>query len=280
MPRVLIEFEPLLARQLIAQAQLNVAVGIAVALLLMIAAAVFWKMSLRAARAETALIRQRHLASLGEMSAVLAHEIRNPLTAAKGHAQLLGEQLEATAHQAEATEDHARSARAVGQVVDHLGRLEQLTSQLLDFARIGEIARAEISPAALLDDAASALAPERVQLDVELAPENWSLDGPRMTQVLSNLLHNAAQASAEDQPIEASICQQDGELIFTVRDHGGGIEPAELERIFQPFHTTRVRGTGLGLAFARRIVDLHGGRIEAANHPDGGAELRIALPPA
>ena len=75
--------------------------------------------------------------------------------------------------------------------------------------------------------------------------------------------------------------RQDGDhLLFEVRDFGRGVPPDETARIFQPFHTTRVRGTGLGLAVTRRIVELHGGTIEVHNHPDGGAVFCVRLPRA
>jgi signal transduction histidine kinase len=69
-------------------------------------------------------------------------------------------------------------------------------------------------------------------------------------------------------------------LVFTVRDHGPGIPPADLERIFEPFYTTRPTGTGLGLAVAQRIVQMHGGTLTAANDPGGGASFRMAIPRA
>ena len=98
----------------------------------------------------------------------------------------------------------------------------------------------------------------------------------RMEQVLVNVLRNAVQ-SAPDTNVDASVVEHDGSLHFMVRDRGEGItSPATL---FEPFHTTRARGTGLGLAICQRIVELHGGRIDASNHPGGGAVFEIVLPP-
>jgi two-component system, NtrC family, sensor histidine kinase HydH len=70
----------------------------------------------------------------------------------------------------------------------------------------------------------------------------------------------------------------DGSLVITVRDFGSGITPGEEKKIFSPFYTTRTTGTGLGLAVAQRVVEMHGGTIVASNHPDGGAVFRITLP--
>lgn len=267
------EFEPLAARELIERARVGVAVGSVAALVLMLAAAVFWRLSLQAARAERHLARQRHLAALGEMSAVMAHEIRNPLAAAKGHAQLLTEQLEG---------DESTSVRA-HTVVEQLERLELLTGELLDFSRTGTISRELVDPAELLAQALESVDQTRVTVDAHQAPDQWSLDPRRMGQVLTNLLRNALDVEPTEDSVEpsveATVGVADGCLLFEVRDHGPGITAEQGARIFEPFHTTRVRGTGLGLAITRRLVHLHEGTVAGANHPDGGALFRVTIPP-
>ena len=267
------EFEPLAARELIGRARLGVGVGIAAALVLMLAAAVFWRQSLGADRAERQLARQRHLAALGEMSAVMAHEIRNPLAAAKGHAQLLTEQLPA----AEPKGERAQT------VVAELERLEQLTGELLDFARTGTITRESVDPTELVAEAVAAVEGDALTLHLDDAPARWSLDPLRMGQALTNLLRNALDVEpTEEGPgggVEATVRVAGGNLVVEVRDRGPGIDPTQRAHIFEPFHTTRVRGTGLGLAITRRIVHLHGGTIVGSNHPDGGALFRVTIPP-
>jgi two-component system sensor histidine kinase HydH len=238
------------------------------ALVLMVAAFVLWRMAQQAQRAESAMARQQHLASLGEMSAVLAHEIRNPVAAAKGHAQLLAEQIP----------EDAPHRRWVDMVVEHVIRLEELTTQLLEFARTAEVEREPTSPVAIIEAAAAELEPHRITIDAGNAPKTWNLDPSRMRQVATNLLQNALQASPPDALVEVSIDQERGSLRLQFRDHGEGIPPGEEERIFEPFHTKRVRGTGLGLAVVRRIVDLHGGAVDARQHPDGGAVFVVTLP--
>lgn len=101
-----------------------------------------------------------------------------------------------------------------------------------------------------------------------------------MQQVLSNLLRNAVEASPPEGRVAATAIVEGGELLITIRDHGKGIRETDLERIFEPFYTTRARGTGLGLAIARRLVSLHGGSLTASNAPDGGALFSIRLPNA
>jgi len=234
---------------------------------LMLGAAVFWRLSRRAQVAMARLATQRHLAALGEMSAVLAHEIRNPLASLKGHAQLLAERVEG----------QAALERKVGRIVDETQRLELLTLGLLDFARTGGIERSEVDPAALLRRRAEGCA-SLVEVDDAQAPSSWRLDGPKLEQVLDNLLDNARQAAEADVPIEAKVYSRGHSLVFEVRDHGPGVPDDQRERIFDPFHTTRTRGTGLGLAVSRRIVELHGGTIEVLDAEGGGACFRVTLP--
>lgn len=268
--RVVVEFEPILAEAMTAGAARTLAVSLVAAIALMGAAGFLYRMAARAAAAEERMARQRHLASLGEMSAVLAHEIRNPLAALKGHAQLLSEGLP----------EGARERKRVDRVVHEAQRLEALTTQLLDFARSGQIQREALSPAALALDAAEAVDPARIALHAGEAPATWPLDPARMRQVLINLLTNAIQASPPDAQVELTLGEASGRLELAIRDRGAGIPPGEEERIFEPFHTTRVRGTGLGLAVARRIVELHGGSLRAENHAGGGAVFRVSIPRA
>jgi signal transduction histidine kinase len=95
---------------------------------------------------------------------------------------------------------------------------------------------------------------------------------------LSNLLRNAIQASPPGSPVFARIATEEKTLLYEVRDAGTGIAPGQENVIFEPFHTGRPLGNGLGLAVARRVVELHGGSIRASNHPEGGALFRVCIP--
>lgn len=265
---LVLDLEPRIVGMIMSRALITLAITVGAAVILVFAAAVFWRLSRRADAIEAQLARDQRLKALGQMSAVLGHELRNPLASLKGHAQLLLERL---------PEDHPGRSDAET-VVDEARRLERLSYQVLDFARTGEIAPEPVDPVALVRSAVERAAAEPVELDLEGAPERWTLDPGRLEQVLVNLLGNARQASPEGLAVEVRVGQRRNELSIEVRDRGGGIEPADLERIFEPFYTTRVRGTGLGLTLARRIVEEHGGRVVARNHPDGGAVFRIELP--
>jgi len=213
--------------------------------------------------------RARHLAALGEMSAVLAHEIRNPLTSLKGHSQLLMESLTSLGLE----KPRSKAERVVNEAV----RLEHITNDLLDFVKQGELDRAPTDLSQLVRDSAAAAVPaDRLKLELPEEIPVLSVDGPKLGQLIDNLLQNAVQAGSG--PVEVSLVVSAGEVALSVRDHGPGLPAGQEDRIFEPFVTTRVRGTGLGLAIARRIADRHGGTLAASNHPEGGALFRLTLP--
>lgn len=262
------EFEPLVAERLAAEATNTLVLSLLVAAALIAAAIGFWRLTVLQEHTEHRLEQQRRLGALGEMSAVLAHELRNPLASLKGHAQLLAERLEAGSP--------ARTKAEL--VVSEAQRLEALTTDLLDFARSGPIDRRVTDPVALLTACAEEVARGGFAVRAEGSPSAWSLDEGRMRQALTNVLRNARQASPAGTRPEAVVGRDNGTLVFTVRDYGAGLAPGEEQRIFNPFFTTRTSGTGLGLAVALRVAEMHGGTITAGNHPDGGAVFRIAIP--
>jgi two-component system sensor histidine kinase HydH len=265
---VVLEYRSAAAQAIRQRALVSFGVSAAAAAILLLAAVFFWRLSLRADRAQEQIARDRRLTVLGQMSAVLGHELRNPLASLKGNAQLLLEKVDG---------DHpAREGAEV--VVREAVRLEVLANQILDFARTGEVVRRPEDPLALARAAIESSGAAPVELVAEGELPAWPLDGVRMEQVLRNLLDNARAGSPPGAPVELRVEVSGGELRIAVRDRGEGIEPGDEQRIFEPFFTRRVRGTGLGLALAHRIVAGHGGRIEAATHPEGGAVFRIALP--
>ncbi|HLU66094.1 MAG TPA: ATP-binding protein [Kofleriaceae bacterium] len=263
---LVIEFEPAIADELHSATDQSLAIGTIAAGALLIGALVLIRWILHRESLVRRLEHERRLASLGEMSAVMAHEIRNPLASLKGNAQLLARSLP------EGERARAKADRVVHEAI----RLESLTNDLLEFARTGAIAREEVDPAAVLREAAAAFDEPRVTVEADGAPARWSLDPARMRQVLGNLIENALEAG--DGEVTATVTAEGDRLSFAVRDRGAGFAPEVLPRVFEPFFTQRTHGTGLGLAVARRLVELHGGTIVARNHPDGGAELLISIP--
>src|SRR3569623_472873 len=264
---LIVEFEPIGSDTARLRAQAVLMMSSSAAGLLTLAALLLGTRARRAERAEQRVAAQRHLAQRGEMSAVLAHEIRNPLAALKGHAQLIAEQV-----------DNPALGARVQRVINEAVRLEHLPPDLLDFARSGTINVAPASPAALLERAAAATAPQRIVRRTEHAPAVWAVDAGRIEQVLINLLENALAVTPEGMQVEAQALHDGDALVYTVRDHGPGVPTSERTRIFEPFHTTKLRGTGLGLPVAKRIVQLHRGRIDVVDAVGGGAQFRVYIP--
>jgi two-component system sensor histidine kinase HydH len=265
---VALEFEPVLAARMQTQATVVLWVGGAAALSLVLFALLLAGMLRQRERLRREQEAQRRLAALGEMSAVLAHEIRNPLASLKGHGQLLVELLGL---------EGSRHEERAAQVVSDAVRLQALTTDLLAFVRSGALQRAPTDPAELLRAAAADVGDEAVTVRTEGAPASWSLDAERMRQALVNVLENAAHASPQGRPPVATLGASKGALVITVRDFGPGIAPGSEARIFEPFQTDKTQGTGLGLAITRRIVEQHGGRIVATNHPEGGALFTLTI---
>jgi two-component system, NtrC family, sensor histidine kinase HydH len=262
--RILIELEPVQASALRESATLTLGVGALAAASLLGVAMVLVRREARRNAEERKRERERRLASLGEMSAILAHEIKNPLASLKGNAQLLAATLPA------GEKPRAKAER----VVDEAVRLEKLTNDLLKFVRTGELQRAPTDPGALVREAAASVAGE-VAVDTGAAPSSWSLDPGRMREVIVNLVDNAVAAGPS---VEVSVRAAAGRLVIEVADRGSGVPEEDREKIFEPFHTGKTQGTGLGLAVVRRVIEQHGGTIAVLANPGGGALFRAEIP--
>jgi signal transduction histidine kinase len=275
-----VEFEPRAYADLVKNSRRTLALGALTAATVMTLSAWVWQSMRRRNLLEREAQRAAHLAELGAMSAVLAHEIRNPLASLKGHAQLLVEGLDAHAAAAAGAAptpaiDRARSKAT--RIVDEAVRIERITSDLLDFVREG-------APAAVPTDLGQlvrvsvedVIASDRLRLRLPEVPVVLPLEAERLRQAIDNVARNASQAGQG--LIEITVAPGSAAATLTIRDHGPGIVPGQEERIFEPFMTTRTRGTGLGLSIARRIVERHGGTLVAGNHPGGGAVFTLTLP--
>lgn len=264
-PLYFIEIEPTLSQAVLNRARRDLGIGVAVALALLFTSFIFGRLAQRSERLRDELLAQRELAAVGEMSAVLAHELRNPLTSLKGNAELLVESLPEGLQRKQAT-----------RVYEAAGRLERLTEDLLDFVRAGRITARDEAPVPMAERAVVQSGVE-VQLDVSEAPRVWPLDTDRVEQALVNLLRNASQAS-EGQRVDLVVKRKGDWLCLCVRDRGPGVPEEQREDIFAPFVTSRTRGTGLGLAVVRRVAELHGGRVFITDNPGGGAQFILELP--
>ena len=225
-------------------------------------------------RQEQRLREQAALTTLGEMAAVVAHEVRNPLAGIRSGLQLLASLLPGAADGRE----------LIGDIVARVDSLNAVMNDLLTFARVRELKRAEIDVAPFLADVKASAKLDPVMRDVEIeihGDTDLTVEGDvdQLRVVVTNLLINAAQAMNHTGRIEVGVASSgQGAWSLTVVDHGPGI-PADLgERVFEPFFTTKHRGTGLGLPTARRIVEAHGGELTLSNAPTRGTVARLMLP--
>jgi signal transduction histidine kinase len=254
--------------------------------LLLVLGFVMHRAAARARQTQQELQRRRALSALGEMAAVLAHEIRTPLASIKGNAQLVGE-------------GHPDDRR-IEAVVQEAGRLERLVNGLLDYARPAEPVRTRSDPDEIAERAAQIVAPKAEDAGVMLmtdpaqcGPCLWA-DPDQLLQVLVNLLQNGVeaygQAGTADRPgvaggsggrprsVVLRVRSGRGSVIFTVLDSGPGLDEAAADQLLQPFHSTKHQGTGLGLSVARQIVEQHGGELRLSNRKEGGAQVEVRLP--
>lgn len=267
-PRFVVEIEPVQANELRGTAAWTLGIGALAAASLLGVAIVLVRREARRNADERTRERERRLAHLGEMSAVLAHEIKNPLASLKGNAQLLSQML------AKILPEGDKPRTKAERVVDEAVRLEQLTNDLLHFVRTGAIRREPVDPGAIVREAASSI-PGEISVDTTRAPATWPLDAGRIREVVVNLVDNAVAAGA---PVVATVRTEGERLVIEVSDHGPGVPVEDRERIFEPFHTGKTQGTGLGLAVARRVVESHGGTLSVLSAPSGGALFRAEIP--
>lgn len=242
--------------------------------------------------------RLDRLAVMGEMSAVVAHEFRSPLAGIKLGVQYLSQHVR--------PEDPL--GHSVSIIADEVEQMDRKVEDILLISRRFELQLRPCDPKELVERAVSKLAGDlqtsRIRVHREFADRVPLImaDAMRMEQVLTNLIQNAIDAMPEGGDLILSVaCQRRGaaegeaqatagsslswgsptaatEVTIRVRDTGEGIPLVALDRIFEPFYTTKSKGTGLGLAIVDRIVREHGGQVKAANAPDRGAEFTITLP--
>ncbi len=224
-------------------------------------------------RMEEQMRRNERLAAVGVLAAGLAHEIRNPLSSMSGSIELLKADLPAGAEQ----------ARLMAIVLRETERLDRLIDDFLRFARPAPLRVGEVMLDRLVREAAELFQHDpaatgcEVAIDVPGGATGFGDEG-QLRRALLNLLLNAAQAMEGQGRIGVSLVCGDGRARLSVSDDGPGIPEEDLDRIFDPFYTTREKGTGLGLALVYRTVEAHGGHVEVRSEPGAGSTFTMDLP--
>jgi PAS domain S-box-containing protein len=226
--------------------------------------------SLRAA--DERLREQASLVRLGEMAAVVAHEVKNPLAGIRGAIQIISSRLPPA----------SKDAAIMGEVIARIDALNEMMKELLLFARPPRLQLTPVDIVALARQTTELIAGDSamasVRFDIEGMAPTLRADPELLRVVLVNVVLNAAQAVRCDGAVRISIAGDDQVCRIAIADTGPGIPSSIRDRIFVPFFTTKSRGTGLGLPTAKRFVDAHHGRINVDCPPGAGTIVTIELP--
>jgi len=220
---------------------------------------------------EHRLAEQKSLAKLGEMAAVVAHEVKNPIAGIRGALQVITSRMPAD----------QRDRTILVDIITRLDALNRIVQDMLMFARPRPLREEPIPLGSLLRETASLIERDPGMLNLEISVMGSAdIVGDReMLQIVfQNILMNAAQAMEGRGQIDVTITAADGRCRIAVADRGPGIPDEVREKAFDAFFTTKHRGTGLGLPIAKRVVDSHGGAIHIDVPPQGGTTITVELP--
>ncbi len=214
-------------------------------------------------------LRER-LTALGEMSAGIAHELRNPMAVISGYLNLLAKRTDPVGQD------------VIRKITDEINGMNRIISDLLTFARPASLNRVSVSSKELIESCLAAVIKAkdigpRIKTSLELADVRISCDEVLMRQALSNLIQNAIE-SMQDGGTLAVECKSGKDLKIGIHDTGTGIPADGLKKIFLPFYTTKDSGVGLGLALVHKIITSHGGRIDVESKEGQGTTFTVLLP--
>src|SRR5664280_151626 len=223
---------------------------------------------------QTQMSRAEHFATLGELAAGLAHEIRNPLAGIAGVIEIISRDLP----------PHSPARSVIKDAKEEAVQINRILTELLEIARpkppqfrIGDLC-STVEHAVMF--ARQQAIPKRIMVELEIKDviPPAEHDPNQINQVLLNLLLNAIQSMDKPGVIRVSLQSDDDDVLIAVADEGKGIPPEHLPNIFRPFFTTKGHGTGLGLSLARRMVEAHGGNIDVTSVVGKGTQFRVRLP--
>ena len=224
---------------------------------------------------EEQLRRAEQSAVVGRLASGIAHEIRNPLN----FINLSIDHLRASIAQA------GEPARILGMIKDEIGRLNKMVSDFLSYGRPARLKVREIDVRALIGELVRLLSAQAGEQGVEITvvvdgegETTLHGDAEQLKTCFSNLMINAIQAMPDGGKLSVTLMPGESELRIEVADTGPGIAAEEIEQIFEPYFSTKDTGIGLGLPLTRKIIEEHGGRIDAASEPGAGAKFTVVLP--
>jgi two-component system NtrC family sensor kinase len=219
--------------------------------------------------------RAEHLASLGELAAGLAHEIKNPVAGMRGALEIISQKVDASDPQKE----------IFSELIIQLEKINKIIDDLLSYAKPKKMSITRVDPNVCIENAIKLAEPQTAGREIGLhfqryeGPDLADMDADKIQEVVLNLVLNAIAAIKEKGIVRVTLGKEgERDLEITIADSGSGIKPDQLDQIFKPFFTTKKRGTGLGLSICRRIVEAHGGRIDVLSRLEEGTEFHISMP--
>lgn len=223
-------------------------------------------------RMRAALERSQRLAAVGSLAASVAHEVRNPLAAISGSAELLE------------GSDGAERDKLTSLILRESSRLAGTVDNLLSYTGTRPPEAQRFNLPQLLSEVADAIRseprPSQITIDIEVIGEPvWTMSDPaQISQVVWNLVRNAVEASPPNGRIQIRVGEEERLATFEVHDAGEGIDEEKIPLLFEPFFSTKPKGSGFGLAIVQRIVDEHGGSIVVTSAPSEGTTFKVQLP--
>jgi len=230
----------------------------------------------RLVEAHEQLARSERIATLGRVAAQVAHEVRNPLAGLLLYSVHLKGKLEGKLPNGD--------AQLIDKIIETINHLTATTEQILNYARPVTLAPRRVDLNEVAKDVIQLLSTEvsahniEIQIDLNNSPVTGMLDEASIRAAALNLVLNAVQAMSTGGRLTVSTGKDDGNLWMTIRDTGAGMTAEQIKQIFEPFNTTKSRGLGLGMPYAQKIIQQHGGKIVVESRPGNGTQVKIELP--
>jgi signal transduction histidine kinase len=230
----------------------------------------------RLVEANQQLEQSEKVATLGRVAAQVAHEVRNPLAGLLLYSEHLKSKIDGKLPNGD--------AQLIEKIIETINNLTATTEQIMNFARPITLAPRRVDLNEVARDVIQLLSTEitahsiETKLELDSSPVAGMLDEPSIRATALNLVLNAVQAMPAGGHLTISTNTNNDKLLMIIRDTGSGMTPDQIKKIFEPFNTTKSRGLGLGMSYAQKIIQQHGGHIVVQSQPAKGTEVRIELP--